>query len=213
MTKTLLIMISILLLPIFPFSLYFVSTEVKYHMLMVISLLVFYFLPIIFYDSFTKINTMTKVYSWTAVIILSLTIFNFALISNISYFNMNLKFEKSYALANRVLDRIEQLEDVDTTNKIAVLGKPHRYIESDSYHTFTQKTPIMTGVIGESLVFDSKRFSNLFNHYMGVKLKSVNREEQEKLKNNNSVKEMPVWPASDSVTIIDDVIVIKFADE
>lgn len=182
-------------------------------MLMVMSLLVFYFIPLIFYDSFILKNYITFIYSWVTVIVITLIIFNFSLISNIAYLNMSLKYEKSYALKNRVLARIEQLDEIESTNKIAVIGKPNKYIDSNFYDVFIEKTPMMTGAVEEIFINDSKRLRNMFEHFMGVQFEQASDIEIKKLIKNETVAEMPVWPATDSVILVDDFIVIKFPDE
>lgn len=208
--KTLIIILCAFILPLLPFSLFLISTGVKYHMLMVISLLVFYFIPIIFYDFFHINTRMTKVYSWTTVVVLTLTVFNFSLISNISYLNASLKYEKNYALANRILDRVEQLDGIESVNKIAVIGNPGKYYKSDFYRTFVEKTPHMTGLYGQSFIRDTKRLRNTLDHYFGVNFIVASESEIKELENNMVVEEMSIWPASDSITIINDTIVIKF---
>ncbi|MFC4025151.1 glucosyltransferase domain-containing protein [Oceanobacillus longus] len=211
--KTLFIIISALLLPVFSLLLYFISPDVKYHMLMVMSLVVFYFIPLIVYDSIRVNNLMTSAYSWSTVIILALTVFNFTLISNISYLNMNLKYERTYALANRVLDRIEQTENIEDVNKIAILGKPQNYAYSPFSSTLARSVPPMTGALGSIFIHDSNRFSNMFDQYLGIELDGVTNRQIRELENNSTVNDMGSWPAADSVVIIDDMVIVKFQED
>lgn len=211
--KLFFLIISVILLPIISLSLYFVSNDVYYHMLMVMSLIVFYYIPVLFYDSFNVRDVISSTYSWLTVIILTLTIFNFALVSNISYLNLNLKYERTFALANRVLDRMEQTENFEGVDKIAIIGNPNRYIYSPfSEKMMASKLPEMTGVFGNVFIFDSKRFSNMFDQYLGIELNAATDGEISELEKNSAVNEMGVWPTSDSVTVIDDIVIIKFPE-
>ena len=212
--KSVLIIISAFVLPILPFSLYFISPDVKYHMLMVMSLVVIYFIPLILYDSIHVNHTMANIYSWLTVIILSVIVFNFALISNISYLNMNLKYERAFALANRVLYRIEQIENIDQVEKIAIIGNPNRYIYSSfSSRIVARKVPKMTGALGNSFLNDSDRFSNMLDQYLGADLAASTNDELRDLKELPLVKELDIWPSKDSIIVIDDTVIIKFSEE
>lgn len=76
-------------------------------MLMVMSLVLIYIMPLVLYDRLKIPILSVKCYSWISVIVLFLIVFNFDIISNIAYFNMIIRYEKNYALTNRILDRIE----------------------------------------------------------------------------------------------------------
>ena len=93
-------------------------------MLMVMALVPMYLLPIVIYDGLKQPILTVKWFSWGAVIVLFLTMFNFTIISNISYFNMALKYEKSYAFVNRMIDRVEQIDGYENVVKFAVIGRP-----------------------------------------------------------------------------------------
>lgn len=207
--KIVLVTFSLISLPIFSFFLFFVSPGVRYHMLMVISLIVFYMIPIIIYDNFRINNMKTKIYSWLSIILLIITIYNFSIISNITYLNMTLKYEKSYGLAIRILDRIEQIERTES-KKIAVLGRPDKYLSSFFYKNLAKKVPIMTGAMGQGFISDSIRLRNTFDQYFGVEFQWASETEVMELENNMTVKNMDTWPSPDSIKIIDEYIVIKF---
>ena len=107
-------------LPIGYYVVYFISPVAFYHMLMVFSLSSVYIFLILLYDAVDDIRPLffERISSWATVLLIFLTIFNFGLIANISYFNMDLRNEKTINLANRILDRIEQLEEYKDIEKI-----------------------------------------------------------------------------------------------
>lgn len=200
---------SIYLLPIFSHILYFVSPGVIYHMLMIWSTVLFYLLPIILYEGFKPQNMTVNVVSWIAVITLFLVIFNFSIISNITYLNMSYRFEKSFALVNRIFDRIEQTEGYENIERVAFIGKPE--IKSAfSNNIVAEAIPPMTGAMGDTFLPQSYHFNAMFANYIGKSLGGVNPEELQILKENPKVKQMGIWPAKDSVLVLDEIVFIKF---
>ncbi|RKQ34295.1 glucosyltransferase domain-containing protein [Oceanobacillus halophilus] len=209
--KTVSIILAGLLLPVAAFVLYFVSPGVSYHMLMVLALAFLYIFPIIIYDRLQEPVLSVKVFSWSAVVLLFLIVFNFAIISNISYFNMELRYEKSYAFMNRLLDRIEQLEGYDNVSQVAILGYHH--VETNlSSNKVRENIPGMTGVIGETFLSAPYHFTGMWATFFGENFSFVNQDRLSELRENDLVQEMNAWPAKESVVIIDDVVVIKLSE-
>lgn len=204
-----LVFISFSLLPFAVYSLYFTSSGVVYHMLMQMPLVFIYLIPIVLYDQLSVGQLIVRTYSWSTLIVVALIVFNFAIISNITYFNMTLRYEKTYGITNRVLDRIEQTEGYNDVTKIAMIG----HIEMDS-ELFTEaivnSIPTMTGANDQVFVIDSLRLSKMLDSYFGKNLKAVSNKEMKRIKENSEVRSMNAWPAKNSVIIIDDTAIVKF---
>lgn len=211
--QLLVLVLLIMSLPISFYIVYFLSPEAIYHILMVFSLCVIYIYLVLLYDAVDVRNPMIveRFTSWATVVLLTLTIYNFGLIANIAYFNMELKFERSIHLANRILDRVEQLDDYEDAEKIHVVG---RYkMETDlSSNIIPKKTPKMIGSTGEHIVIYTAHFQKMFEHFLGVKLEFLTPEELEVFSERDEIKEMGTWPSQDSVQVIGDVLVIKMAE-
>ncbi|WP_033542707.1 glucosyltransferase domain-containing protein [Planococcus sp. CAU13] len=191
-------------MPFLAYILYFVSSGVDYHMLMIMGLVPVYILPILFYEQMAD----SKVLAWSVVAVLGLTIFNFGLIANISYFNTTLKYEKSYANANRVLDRIEQTEGYEDANTLAIFGT--HYLSSELGRTIIpQRIPEMTGVLGETSLAHPVHYQYMFANLFGVEFELATEEEREAILESEAFSDMAVWPHPDSVQIVDDVIILK----
>lgn len=201
-------MFSIILLPIFAFILYFVSPGVEYHMLMVMALVFVYLLPIIIYDRLKRPTFPVKWFSWGSISILLLITFNFALISNIAYFNMTLKYERSYAFANRILDRIEQTDGYKNVSKLAIIGRKP-FPTKMGTEIVPNSIPKMTGAMGQASLIQPYHYSFMFTNYFGTTLESVDEVQLQKLEESKLVKEMRPWPANDSVRVEGDVVIIK----
>lgn len=197
----------IVMMPFLAYIMYFASLGVEYHMLMIMGLVSIYMIPILFYEHITD----SKFFAWSIVLVLGLTIFNFGLIANISYFNTTLKYEKSVAQANRVLDRIEQTEGYENANKLAVFGT--HYLSSEVGSTIIpNRLPEMTGVLGETALALPYHYQYMFANGMGVRFDLASTEEIEEIQESQAFAEMPKWPHPDAIRIDDDVIIIKLND-
>jgi hypothetical protein len=199
-------------LPFSAYSLYFVSPGVNYHMLMTMPLIPFFLLPILFYDNFTAASRKTTFFSWSTVLVSALIIFNFALIANISYFNMNLKYEKSTAAVNRIVNRIEQTAGFENATKLAVLGEIS--MESKMAATFVPESiPRMTGALGDTFLRFPKHYQYMIENQYGISYDLVTAEEYQSLLASSIYTEMENWPAADSVRIVGDTVILKLGEK
>lgn len=200
-----------LVYPISLYVVYFTSLQVEYHMLMVFSISSVYILVAVFYDNAIKVRipVIRGAYSWIALSVLGATVFNFALIANIAYFNMELRTEKTLAVGNRIVDRIEQLEEFDDITTLAVHGRVQ--LKSGlSSGTIPNKIPKMIGMMGESLLAYPAHYASLMENYLGFPLKQADADYYEWLQQQEWFKEMPIWPHQDSLYVDGETVVIKF---
>lgn len=200
-------------LPISYYVVYFISPVAFYHMLMVFSLSSVYILLILMYDAIDEIQPLfvERISSWAAVVLIFVTIFNFGLIANISYFNMELRYEKTTNLANRILYRIEQLDEYEDIEKITVFGKVPMYSKLTS-EIIPNSIPNMIGSTGDVFISESYHYNALFDSFFGYSLDIATEEEIKVIQQSETYKEMGIWPAKDSIKVFDDIVVVKFED-
>jgi|GEM_PF-585602 len=198
----------VLLMPLTSYMLYFTSADLTYHMLMVFALVSFYILPVVFYEHLSVPSIFVKTFSWLSVLIAFVTIFNFALISNIAYLNMELKYEKSTAFVNRLISRIEQTENVTPSSKLAIIGR-YRLDSTLSTSNIPESIPKMTGPLGDSIVLYPYHYNQMMQNHFGVTYKFVSEQEYQEIAASESFAEMDAWPSKNAVRIIDDIVVVK----
>ena len=204
---------------------YFLSPEVRYYMLMYAGFSVIYMLPVLLYDRAAHGNcpvgatdgmtsgtdrpgkitsALGAPASWLCVLLTAVTIFNFALISNIGYLYMKASNEMTFALTNRMVDRIEQLEDYDSLEKLCVIG------HFEEYDTISLNLPpAMAGIRDSYFISEQAHFAAMMDTYFGLKLESCSDEERTKIQTGDTFKQMGCWPAKDSVIQIGDTAVIR----
>ncbi len=181
---------------------YFLSPEVRYYMLMYAGFSVIYMLPVLLYDKADL--SFSALTSWLCVLLTAVTVFNFALISNISYLYMKASNEMTFALTNRMVDRIEQLEDYDSLEKLCVIG------HFEDYDTISLNLPpAMAGIRDSYFISEQAHFAAMMDTYFGLKLESCSDEERTEIQTGNTFKQMGCWPAKDSVIQIGDTAVIR----
>ncbi|WP_342528356.1 glucosyltransferase domain-containing protein [Chryseomicrobium sp. FSL W7-1435] len=206
--RTALIAVAILLLPFFTYSLYFVSPGVVYHVLMIMSIINLYFLVIVFYEHATS----QKVLAWLSVGVLALTIANSAIIANISYLHLQLRFEKTTQFANRVMARIESQPEYTRETKIGIVGR-YSVRSSVGSGPVSDRLPQLTGIVGESILILPYQFNYFFDTVLGTPVKYASSEELNAIKETQAFEEMPTWPREGAVEMIDGIVIIKFQEQ
>ncbi len=135
--------------------------------------------------------------------------FNFAVMANVVAFNMNERYEKTYATCVRIVDRIEQTERYEQGTKVAILGG---FPATENYPATDITANDLVGyfgVAGELCVNSTEKYAEYFKHYLGVTITTIPAEEEIRLTETEEFKEMPKFPAEGSVDYIEDVLVIK----
>lgn len=199
----------LLAMPFVCSMIYFLSPQVRYYMLMYASFSLFYILPVLFYDKADLQPNRTKIFlCWCCTILTALIIFNFALISNISYLYMKASNEMTFALVNRMVDRIEQLEDFQSAQKLCIVG---HFKDFDSISL--SLPPAMAGIRNNYIISEQAHFSAMMKTYFNLALAPCTDTEKQTLQNNPEFQEMPCWPAVDSVKQFDDTVIVKIASD
>ncbi|MBR5156002.1 MAG: glucosyltransferase domain-containing protein, partial [Clostridia bacterium] len=210
--KILMLGVCVILLPLGANVLGFINSNIDYHNLMKMGFLVFYLFFILQYEN-TGIKLLNKVKQWTILVVTAILIFNQTIIANVSYHKLNMAYEKSYGTLIRIADRIEQTEGAGECDSILVLG----YLpESEAYSA--ELPPDMTGttdgyilraddeIVGQSVLCSA------LNDYCGKNYKFISGEEKSELLKRIDTDSLNNWPAKNSISVIDNVIVIKLGD-
>lgn len=209
---------------------YFLSADVRYYMLMYAGFSLIYLLPVLLYDRFFpgeeaqdqrfdvhRQSTIAAAFqapdfpglvlAWGCVLITGLHIFSFALTDNISYLYLTTSNEKTFALVSRMTDRIEQLDDFPSARKLCVIG------HFDDYDTISlMLPPAMAGVRDSYLISEQAHFAAMMDTYFGLKLENCTKEEQRRIRDSETFRNMDCWPAASGVTQIGDTVVIKIGE-
>lgn len=193
--------------------LYLISDGVGYHMLMRHSWCLLFIAVLIFYEKAAPHLgiTVQKLLEWIAFAAAFIVVWNYILLSNIAYFNMNFRYEKTYALCVKIIDRIEQSQDYDRHRKLAFIGNYSKTYKMDAVSDLLDP---MTGTSGARIFKGASRaYLPFFQNCLGEDIEVVSPEEEKSLSATPEFQEMPYFPDAGSVRVINDVTVIKLNDE
>lgn len=199
----------VVLIPFGASVLCFINSGIDYHNLMKMGYVIFYLLFILLYEKSANQNVVK---SWAILGISIVLVFNQIIIANVSYHKLNMAYEKSYGMLVRIADRIEQTEGAKECNRILILGA---IPGSEGYSV--NLPPDITGttdgyilrpddeMVGQSVLCTA------LNDYCGKNYDFVSGEEKSEFLKKINTDALNIWPEKDSVSVLDNVIVIKFS--
>lgn len=213
--RLLLSLLCIACVPFTAYALYFTNSALRSHNLMVMGLCMVYLLPALFYESMpVDARRFSCLKRWSIVLLSFLTLYNFILLANISYQKLEIAYEKSFGVAIRLADRIEQLPEAENCDKIAVFGSL-----PDSEPTAVYFPPNMTGVTDGYILRkqDASMGENvpqaMLRDYCGLSYGDTTQDDKDRIAQTTQYQEMPCWPKAGSVAVFGDTLVIKFSEE
>lgn len=205
----LLILLIGILLPCAIYIYYFISNQIYYHMLMKMSVVVLLLFPLILADKLRQEKRSTLILCIVLLISYIGLIGHYTIDDNIAYLALNQSYEKSYSLATRIAGRIEALDEItpDYQMKLAVIGQ----LDNQPFHEpgVDQSIPPMTGVESGLVYFEPYHYVAFLNQYLGFNCILASEEEVTEIKESAAYQAMSSWPATDSVSKINDIVVIR----
>lgn len=136
-------------------------------------------------------------------------IFEFGIVANIVAFNMEERYEKSYALCIRLVDRLEQTPGYQTGMEVALLGGLPSQVSYPPTSVTTKDLSGYFGASGEVCFSSTERFATFCAHYLNVTITTISGEREIALVGTEEFQNMPHFPAEGSIRLIDGVWVIK----
>lgn len=190
------------------------SPQTYFHLLMRLPWALFFIFAIalceeIFFEESKRVRIFKKVFAGIICTSAVILIFNFSIMANIVAFNMNERYEKTYATCLRLVDRMEQTEGYTTGTKVAILGG---YPDAKSYPNTEITQADLVGYFGSNgalCVSDTEKYAEFFRHYLNVTITTIPLTEEIDITQSEEFMQMPKFPAAGSIQFIGDVLVIK----
>lgn len=209
------VLVVLCLAAVMPFACiwHFVSDDVGYRAMMLQSLTLLFVLTALLYERWAKPALQNIVCLFLIVIVV-----NNALMANISYFYLNLCYERTYAEGIEMMIEIHNLQDKYDFDKIAVVGTRINEVQLEDIDFETGemqasgKLHILSGGLEETLLYDSDHTTKFLQATFGLDLEVVGRIQRNDLLNSAEVQAMGCWPDGDSIAVIDDTLIIKLSD-
>ena len=208
------IVLTIVLAMAIPFSsclITILSPDTYFHILMRmpwVAVMIFFAALISMFNKEVSIKAETAM-ALVSVLSAFVLILQFAVSSNIVYFNLNERYEKTYALCVRMVDRIEQTEGYEAGMPVAILGG----FPDDSYYAHTDITADVLsgyfGVDGEYVCNSTSSFESFMERYLNFSFPVLSLDEELALIDTDTFKGMKNFPNAESLEVINGVLVIK----
>lgn len=209
-----LLLVGLCLAALVPFSCIwcFVSDTVSYRPMMLQCLTILFIFTAVLFETWAKPFIREMVGLLLAVVVLVN-----GLMANISYFYMDLCYERTYAQAVEMLVDIHDLQDQYEFERIAVVGNIpdygwKNYDQENGSILPSGQIQLLSNLLERTLLLDAEHTVLFLNNTMGLELEPVNLREQRILAETDTVMGMPCWPAEGSMQVIDGVLVIKLAE-
>ncbi len=224
--QTLLLLVFIILIPLGTNIIYFMSSGVTFHLLMRMQWILFPVFAVVLSESMIgnkdgkedvkakhekkwwKGMTTSLILSCAAVIASLGLSYQFMLMDNIAYFNMNERYEKTYAYCLRLIDRIEQTPGYYPGMPIAMIG-----VLDESKYPATDITGDVTsgisGTTGDMVIYKGEQYGEFIKHYLNSTTNPITGDQIIEIYNSPEYREMDSFPAENSIRIVDGIMYIK----
>lgn len=146
------------------------------------------------------------------ILLAALLVWNNFCISNSAYLRMQVCYENSFALANRIVSRIEILDGYSPELPVAIVGEASRAY-GGTVNEFS-RLDALTGTYNQ-LIYStdpSRRTRNFIEKYIGLHMPLPTYEQKGFLNDSEYIKELPSFPQEGSVVIYEGMIVVKLSD-
>lgn len=149
----------------------------------------------------------------TNILLSSLLLWNNFCIDNIAYLRLQVCYENSFALGNRIAARIEALDGYSPQLPVAIVGEASLELYGGIGREFSQ-IDFLTGTNDWLLYYPEPHIRTriFIEDYIGLHMSEPNAEQKQLLSNSEWIKELPSYPAADSIVIYEGIIVVKLSN-
>lgn len=200
------------ILPICFNAILIISPEVTYHSLMRYQWVLIPIIALVILDRHaTAVCSCEKgnaLISWAGLLLAVIIAFQYAIICNIGYFNLEKKFEKTYAYCLRMLEQMEETEGYYHGMPVAMIG-----VVGDHYLPSTDLTTGVTdsliGVNGDYLFYTADNYEAFMKYYFGVQIEMVPIEDMVDIIKTPEYIALEVFPKQNSMKVVDGILYIR----
>lgn len=194
-------------LPICSYVIYFVSSQTFYHTLMEMGVCFLYLILIIYFENDVWKQKGLRVVKGMGLISLLLIVYSNTMNANRAYFNMQLSYEKSYAMCTSVLSEIDEINATKETSTVAIMGR--RHVGDEVLGTLL---PEIYGASNDIFLKGSDHYTAMWRNNFGRYFSVADSERVAALYENELFQEMPAYPNDGYVAVIDGTIVVKLSE-
>lgn len=207
------VLLSVILFPIFSCAIIFMTPSTSLSIFMLPQM----FIPFCFIFPLIE-NIKWKVFNsvqWISVIIILILGFQNIMIDNTIFKVMQIKFDKTYSISARIIDRLEQTEGFSLQKPVAIIGSLDNNYSKTYIDLFTA---VNKDVADWGQLWSSESNSyplswqNYLSRYHGFIIEPLSIEEEIRICKTDQFKNMNCFPNDGSIREIDGVLVVKLSD-
>ena len=168
-------------------------------------------LPVLF--SFLE---QAEVGKWNAIrtaalVTASVLMFTWFASTEFSWQYMSQTFRQAEAVSERIIDRVESTEGYNKDMPVLLAGivDENLYSRDNAYVDHTWGELFLTPVSHGTLQISQESWRKFLLGYLGMNLNFCTPPQQEAVVSSERFQQMGVWPAADSVAVIDGIMVVK----
>ena len=205
-------LLTLVLVPLSANVVLLITPEVNYHLIMRYQWVLFWMLFVVLCDRCVGMETKLRtLLSWVPALAAFVLVMSYAVSVNIGYTNLQRKYEKTYAYALRLLDRIENTEGYYHGIPVVIMG-----VIGDDENPPSELTSSVTGDMigldGDYLIYTGDNYENFIRHYLGSELNIISMDQCPEIYYSDEYVEMESFPGGTSVKYVDGKIYVKTED-
>lgn len=218
------------LIPFATAFIYFMGPEVPYSMLMLYPYVFVYVFVIAMIEicierwdkdktNLPKKNTLLRMASvGTVCAVVIIASYSNYLVTNQAYMRMELAKDRVVEFFERVISRVELEEGFTYGDKVSFVGEFH-YVDNpsiveitDNGHMGTEKLRSFSGVALENGLLTSGVRNNFIRYFLGFEMYDISDNEFNDIKETDTFKNMPLYPAQGCIQKINDIWIVKLCE-
>ncbi len=125
---------------------------------------------------------------------------------------MDKEYEQSYATGLEMTMRIHNLEGEYDFDKIAVVGDRKKEVSTEASSEEAQHIHMMSQLLETDLLYSHIHVQLFLENIFHIDNSFATVSECEALEAQSEILEMKTWPSTDSMQVINGVLVIKIGD-
>lgn len=187
----------------------FLSEGVHYRPMMMHSAVLYYVLAIVLFDRWVNVRLST-----VFGVCMCVMVFNFAVMANISYKQMNYCQQRTYYEGLEMMEIIDDAQDQygDQIEAIAFTGSRAADV-AFSAESPSNRNRMLSNLLEESLLFDHMHLSLYLSHTFGMDMERASEQEIIALQEHEDVRILEAFPENNCWTVIDNILVINLEDQ
>lgn len=188
------------------------SSKVEYHLLMRMQWEVYIIAMVVIAErtlsAFETVKDKLNIAKTITVVLIAGLCYNFLLMDNIAYFNLQQQYEKTYAYCVRLLDRIENTDGYYQGIPICLVGEVSKtsYPKTELTADVTEK---MRGTDGDFLLYRGEQYEEFMKNYLGATLNILTGDYVTDMYYSEEYAEMTSFPDKGSIKIVNGIMFIK----